>query len=159
MEFLSDQLFNGSKIHVLAIVDAFSRLSPAIDVRQRYRGANVIDTLERMTAVYGVSKTIRVDNGPEFISRDLDLWAWSKGVMLDFSRPGKPTDECIRRILQRQVRAEWIKRNWFLTLDDARSKCEAYRREYNEERPQNAIGNNTPMEFIMSIGHPSRPMI
>ena len=134
MDFLSDQLFGGSRIRVLAIVDAFTRLSPAIDVRQRYRGVDVVDTLERVTANYGMPKTIRLDNGPEFISRDLDLWAWSNGVTLDFSRPGKPTD-------------------------NARSKCESYRREYNEERPHSAIGNKTPVEFIKSIGQPSRSMV
>ena len=159
MDFLSDQLFDGSKIRVLAIVDAFSRLSPAIDVRQRYRGADVVDTLERVTALYGVPKTIRVDNGPELISRDLDLWAWSKGVTLDFSRPGKPTDNAFVESFNGKLRAECIDQNWFLSLDDARSKCEAYRREYNEERPHSAIGNKTPMEFMKSIGQPSRPMV
>jgi len=159
MDFLSDQLFNGSKIRVLAIVDAFSRLSPAIDVRRRYRGIDVVETLRRVTAVYGKPKSIRVDNGPEFISRDLDLWAWSNGVTLDFSRPGKPTDNAFVESFNGKVRAECIDQNWFLSLDDARSKCEAYRREYNEERPHSAIGNKTPMEFIKTIGHPSHPMV
>lgn len=159
MDFLSDQLFNGSKIRVLAIVDAFSRLSPAIDVRQRYRGSDVVDTLQRVTAIYGMPKTIRLDNGPEFISRDLDLWAWSNGVTLDFSRPGKPTDNAFVESFNGKVRAECIDQNWFLSLDDARSKCEAYRREYNDDRPHSAIGNKTPVEFIKSIGQPSRPMV
>jgi putative transposase len=158
MDFLSDQLFNGSKICVLAIVDAFSRLSPAIDVRQRYSGSDVVDTLQRVTAIYGLPKTIRLDNGPEFISRELDLWAWSNGVTLDFSRPGKPTDNAFVESFNGKVRAERIDQNWFLSLDDARSKCEACRREYNEERPQSAIGNKTPVEFIKSIEQPSRAM-
>ena len=158
MDFLSDQLFNGSKIRILAIVDAYSRLSPAIDVRQRYRGSDVVETLQRVTAIYGTPKTIRLDNGPEFISRDLDLWAWSNGVTLDFSRPGKPTDNAFVESFNGKVRAECIDQNWFLSLDDARSKCEAYRREYNEERPHSAIGNKTPVEFKKSIGQPSRPM-
>ena len=159
MDFLSDQLFDGSKIRILAIVDAFSRLSPAIDVRQRYRGSDVVDTLELVTAIYGAPKTIRVDNGPEFISRDLDLWAWSNGVTLDFSRPGKPTDNAFVESFNGKVRAECIDQNWFLSLDDARSKCEAYRREYNEERPHSAIGNKTPVAFMKSIGQPSRAMV
>lgn len=92
LDFAHDQLSNGQKIRVLAIVDAYSRLSPAIDVPQRYKGADVVATLERVTARYGTPKSIRVDNGPEFISKDLDLWAWMNGVTLDFSRPGKPTD-------------------------------------------------------------------
>jgi len=159
MDFLSDQLFDGSKIRILAIVDAFSRLSPAIDVRQRYRGSDVVDTLERVTAIYGAPKTIRVDNGPEFISRDMDLWAWSNGVTLDFSRPGKPTDNAYVESFNGKVRAECIDQNWFLSLDDARSKCEDYRREYNEERPHSAIGNKTPVEFMKTIGQPSRAMV
>jgi putative transposase len=157
MDFLSDQLFDGSKIRILTIVDAFSKLSPSIDVRQRYRGSDVVNTLECVTAVYGLPKSIRVDQGPEFISKDLDLWAWSKGVTLDFSRPGKPTDNAFVESFNGKVRAECIDQNWFLSLDDARSKCEAYRRDYNEERPHSAIGNKTPMELVKSVGQPSHP--
>ena len=92
MDFLSDQLFDSRKIHVLTIVDNFTRVSQAIDVRLSYRGDDVVATLERVASVYGRPKRIRVHNGPEFISQDLDLWAWLHGVDLDFSRPGKPTD-------------------------------------------------------------------
>ncbi len=159
MDFLSDQLFDGSKIRILAIVDAYSKVSPAIDVRQRYRGVDVVDTLERVTAVYGKPRAIRVDNGPEFISKDLDLWAWSNGVTLDFSRPGKPTDNAFVESFNGKVRAECIDQNWFLSLDDAQSKCEAYRREYNEERPHSAIGNKTPMEFMKATGQTSRQVV
>lgn len=158
MDFLSDQLFDGSKIRILTIVDAFYKLSPAIDVRQQYRGRDVVDTLERVTSIYGLPKSIRVDQGPEFISKDLDLWAWSKGVTLDFSRPGKPTDNAFAESFNGKVRAECIDQNWFLTLDDAQSKCEAFRREYNEERPHSAIGKRTPMELMETIEPASRPV-
>src|SRR5690606_8172864 len=89
MDFLSDQLFDGRKIRVLSIVDNFTRLSPALDVRFSYRGSDVVDTLERISARYGRPQRIRVDQGPEFISKDLDLWAYQHDVVLDFSRPGK----------------------------------------------------------------------
>lgn len=92
MDFMSDQLFDGRRIRVLTIVDAFTRLSSAVEVRQSYRGSDVVVTLERVSRTYGKPKTIKVDNGPEFISRDLDLWAYLNGVTLEFSRPGKPTD-------------------------------------------------------------------
>ena len=95
MDFLSDQLFDGRKIRVLTIVDAYSKVSPAIDVRDRYTGADVVATLTRVCRDHGCPRTIRVDNGPEFISRDLDLWAYMNGVTLDFSRPGKPTDNSV----------------------------------------------------------------
>lgn len=103
MDFVHDQLFDGTKIRALTIVDVLSRVSPAIDVRQSYRGANVVETLERGAAAFGYPKTIRVDNGPEFVSKELDLWAYLKGVTLDFSRPGKPDRQRLHRIVQRQV--------------------------------------------------------
>ncbi|MEM7444778.1 MAG: transposase family protein [Pseudomonadota bacterium] len=73
MDFLSDQLLDGSKIRILTIVDAFTKASPAIDVRSRYTGSDAVSTLEHVTAVYGLPGSIRVDLGPEFISKDLEL--------------------------------------------------------------------------------------
>src|SRR5205814_10257481 len=72
MDFVHDQLFDGRKIRVLTIVDTFTRLSPAIEVRQNFRGVDVVDTLERVRQEIGCPKTIRLDNGPEFISKELD---------------------------------------------------------------------------------------
>jgi putative transposase len=92
MDFVHDQLATGRNIRVLTIVDTFSRFSPAVDPRFSYRGGDVVQTLERICKTVGYPKTIRVDLGSEFVSRDLDLWAYQRGVTLDFSRPGKPTD-------------------------------------------------------------------
>lgn len=136
-----DQLFDGRRIRVLTIVDAFSKVSPAIDVRMRYRGSDVVDTLERVKRTYGVPKTIRVDNGPEFISKDLDLWAYMNDVTLDFSRPGKPTNNAFIESFNGKVRSECLNTSWFLSLKEAQSKCEAWRRDYNEVRPHSSIGS------------------
>jgi putative transposase len=145
MDFLSDQLFDGRKVRVLAIVDNFTRVSPAIDVRFSYRGIDVVSTLERIAVEHGRPKCIRVDNGPEFISKELDLWAWRHGVTLDFSRPGKPTDNAFAESFNGKFRSECLNASWFLSLEDAREKCEAWRRDYNEVRPHSAIGHQTPM--------------
>ena len=75
MDFVHDQLATGQKIRVLTVVDTFSRFSPAIDPRFSYRAEDVVATLERVCAATGYPKTIRVDLGSEFVSRDLDLWA------------------------------------------------------------------------------------
>jgi putative transposase len=157
MDFMSDQLFDGRRLRILTVVDAFSRLSPAIDVRQSYRGANVVDTLERVTKVYGVPKTIRVDNGPEFISKALDLWAYINGVTLDFSRPGKPTDNAFIESFNGSFRAECLNASWFLSLEDARSKCEAWRQDYNEVRPHSSIGQKAPIELAKASGQACLP--
>lgn len=76
MDFLSDQLFDGRKIRALSIIGNFTRVSPALDVRTSYRGADVVATLERIAAAYGRPKRIRLNNGLEFISKDLDLWVF-----------------------------------------------------------------------------------
>lgn len=92
MDFVHDQLPAGKKIRVLTIVDTFSRFSPAVEPRFSFRGADVVKTSERVGREHGFPKMIRVDQGTEFVSKDLDLWAYTRGVVLDFSRPGKPTD-------------------------------------------------------------------
>jgi len=92
MDFVHDQLATGRKIRVLTVVDTFSRYVPALDARFSYRGEDVVATLEQVCSQIGYPKTVRVDQGSEFISRDMDLWAYQNGVTLDFSRPGKPTD-------------------------------------------------------------------
>ncbi len=157
MDFMSDQLFDGRRIRILTIVDAFTRLSPAIDVRQKYLGLDVVETLGRVTKVYGLPKTIRVDNGPEFISKDLDLWAYINNVTLDFSRPGKPTDNAFIESFNGKFRAECLNASWFLSLDDARSKCEAWRTDYNEVRPHSSIGHKAPIELARASGQACLP--
>jgi putative transposase len=157
MDFVHDQLFDGTRIRILTIVDTFTRLSPAIDARQNFRGADVVETLERVARQLGYPKTIRLDNGPEFISKELDLWAFMHDVTLDFSRPGKPTDNAFIESLNGKFRAECLNANWFLSLDEARRKCEAWRRDYNEVRPHSAIGNRVPIMLHRASGNPDQP--
>ena len=150
MDFVHDQLVTGSKLRILTIVDTFSRFSPATDPRFSYRGEDVVRTLERVCRRHGYPKTIRVDQGSEFISRDLDLWAYQKGVTLDFSRPGKPTDNAFIESFNGKFRAECLNTHWFMSLDDARSKMEEWRKDYNEIRPHSAIGNKPPVSLMNS---------
>lgn len=92
MDFLHDQLATGRKLRILTIVDRFGRYAPAVVPRFRFRASDVVEVLERVCAEVGYPGSIRVDHGSEFISRELDLWTCMQGVTLDFSRPGKPTD-------------------------------------------------------------------
>jgi putative transposase len=137
MDFVHDQLATGQKIRVLTVVDIFSRFSPVIDPRFSYRAEDVVATLERICVATGYPKTIRVDQGSEFASRDLDLWAYVKGVTLDFSRPGKPTDNAF--------------------IEASHEKLEGWRSYYNEDRPQGAIGNKPPASLMIPAGASSPP--
>lgn len=157
MDFVHDQLATGRKLRILTVVDTYSRLSPVVDPRFSYRGEDVVATLDRACRKIGYPKTIRVDNGSEFISRDMDLWAYQRGVILDFSRPGKPTDNAFIEAFNSKLRSECLNAHWFLSLEDACEKLEAWRRHYNEERPHSAIGNIPPMMLANSAGETSPP--
>ena len=98
-----------------------------------------------------------MDQGPEFVSKALDLWAWLNGVTLDFSRPGKPTDNAFIESFNGSLRAECLNACWFLSLEDAQSKCDAWRSDYNERRPHSSIGQKTPVEFARASGQPWLP--
>jgi putative transposase len=130
MDFVHDQLATGRKLRVLTIVDTFSRFSPAIEPRFNFRGSDVVEVLERVGHQFGFPKAIRVDQGTEFVSRDLDLWAYQRDVT--------PTDNAFIESFNGKFRAECLNAHWFLSPDDARRKCEAWRRDYNEERPHSA---------------------
>ena len=124
MDFVHDQLATGRKIRVLTVIDTFSRYVPALDPRFSYRGEDVVRTLETVCARIGYPKTIRVDQGSEFISRDLDLWAYQRGVTLDFSRPGEPTDNAFIEAFNGCFRSECLNAHWFLSRADAAEKLE-----------------------------------
>ena len=157
MDFVHDQLATGRKLRVLTVVDTFSRFSPVIDPRFSYRGEDVVQTLERTCKRTGYPKAIRVDQGSEFISRDLDLWAYQNDVVLDFSRPGKPTDNAFIESFNGKFRAECLNTHWFMSLEDARKKLEDWRRDYNEVRPHSAIGNKPPITLINRKGATGPP--
>jgi putative transposase len=157
MDFVHDQLATGKKIRVLTVVDTFSRYVPVLDPRFSYRGEDVVRTLERVCARTGYPTTIRVDQGSEFISRDLDLWAYTNGVTLDFSRPGKPTDNAFIEEFNGRFRAECLNAHWFMSLADAQEKLEDWSRYYNEERPHGAIGQKTPVTLLNHDGVASPP--
>jgi putative transposase len=92
MDFVSDALFDGRRLRALTVVDPFTREALAIEVDQRIKGEQVIAAMAPIALLCGAPKSIRVDNGPEFFAKALDRWAYENGVTLDFSQPGKPTD-------------------------------------------------------------------
>ena len=95
----------------------------------------------------GPFQDIRVDNGPDLISKALDRWTYENGVTLDFSRPGKPTDNAFVESFNGRLRNECLNTHCFLLLGDARAKIEAWRRDYNESRPHASLGWLTPIEY------------
>jgi len=147
MDFVADALFDGRRLRTLPVVDNYTSECLAIDVGQSLKGEDVVRVLEQLRMTRGLPKTIKVDNGSEFISKAMDKWAYEHGVELDFSRPGKPTDNAKVESFNGRFREECLNEHWFLSLEDAKGKIEAWRRYYNEDRPHSAQGWMTPAEF------------
>ncbi len=147
MDFVSDQLVDGRRIRALTIMDVFSREAIAIEVGQRMRAENVVEVCNRLVARRGKPKRVFVDNGSEFSGRMFDLWAYHHGVRIEFSRPGKPTDNCFIETFNGSLRDECLNVHWFETLEEAKARIEAWRRDYNESRPHQALREQTPAEF------------
>lgn len=151
MDFMSDTLFDGRRYRVLTIVDCHSRESLAIEPRQSFRAFHVMEALDRIARKRGLPKTIRCDNGPEFAGRVLDQWAFFNQVQLDFSRPATPTDNAFIESFNASVRKELLNASWFTSLADARLRMDAWRKEYNEDRPHTSLKNQTPREYARAV--------
>jgi putative transposase len=149
MDFVMDALFDGRRFRSLTIVDNYSRECLEIEVGQSLKGEDVVRVMERLRLIKNiVPKRIKVDNGSEFISKALDKWAYENGVVLDFSRPGKPTDNAFIESFNGSFRDECLNVNWFLSLEDAWEKIQAFKEDYNHFRPHSALGNMTPIEAL-----------
>ena len=147
MDFVVDSLFDGRRFRALTIVDNYSRECLAIEAGQSLKGVDVAGIMDRLTAQRGVPERIQCDNGSEFVSKAMDRWAYENGVMMDFSRPGKPMDNALVESFNGSLRDECLNVNWFLSIDDAREKIERWRIDYNEFRPHSSLGGLTPSQF------------
>jgi putative transposase len=147
MDFVADQLQDGRRFRCLTIVDIYTRESVTIEVGQSLKGEDVVRGLNRIKSERGVPKMLFCDNGSEFTSHAMDLWAYQNEVKIDFSRPGKPTDNAFVESFNGTFRAECLNAHWFANLLEAKQIIEAWRQEYNESRPHRSLGERTPNEF------------
>lgn len=150
MDFVQDALFNGSRFRILSIVDNYSKKCLGLAVGKSMKGADVVDQLEGIKLLEGlIPERIQCDNGSEFISKEVDRWAYENGVTLDFSRPGKPTDNPYVESFNGKFRDECLSVNWFLSLDDAKEKIHSWKNDYNFFRPHSSLEDLSPEEFII----------
>jgi putative transposase len=147
MDFVHDYLADGRRLRTLNIVDAFTRECLAVEVDTSLPSARVVRVLDRLLWHLGLPESLRVDNGPEFISMTLDRWAFQHGVVLDFIQPGKPTQNAHVESFNGRFRDECLAQAHFPTLARARAEIELWRVDYNCNRPHSALGYKTPKTF------------
>lgn len=147
MDFVHDHLTDRRPIRAFNVVDAFTRECLGIEVDTSLPARRVVTVLDRLVWAYGLPASLRVDNGPEFISTALDAWAHRHGVKLDFIQPGKPTQNAHVESFNGRFRDECLAQAHFPTLARARVEIELWRVDYNERRPHSALGYETPKTF------------
>ena len=144
MDYVSDSLASGRTIRTLTIVDTFTRKCLAMEVDTSLPGTRVRRVLEQLAQQRLRPEEIRVDNGPEFVSRAVSAWCEENRLRLWHIQPGKPMQNGHIESFNGRLRDECLNANWFTSLGDARHKIEAWRKDYNENRPHSALNYRSP---------------
>jgi len=140
------------KFRILTVVDVHSREGLAFEVDYRLKAENVVEVLNCLLRQRGAPKFLFADNDAEFTGHLVDLWAYHHNIRIDFSRPGKPTDNAFIEIFNGSLRDECLNLHWFDNLAEAMRLIEVWRIDYNVSRPHMGIGNIPPKEYALQVG-------
>jgi len=151
MDFVSDCVSGGKVIRILTVVDDCTRECLAMEVDTSLGGLRVCRVLDRIASERGLPEAIVLDNGPEFRGRALAAWSEERGVRLEFIQPGKPVQNAYAESFNGRLRDECLNANWFTSLSDARRKIEAWRLDYNQQRPHSSLHYMPPAEFARTV--------
>ena len=145
---MSDSLSCGKRFRTLNVLDDFNRESLSIEVDFSLPATRVTRVLEQIASARGYPKFLRVDNGPEFISKTLAQWCQKNQVMLNHVEPGKPAQNGYIERFNRTYREDVLDQYWFKDLNEVRQMTEQWMVIYNGERPHSSLQNQTPWEFL-----------
>jgi putative transposase len=148
IDFMHDSLWNGRTYRLLNILDDYNRQVLAIEVDSSIPAQRVIRVLERLKEVRGLPKMIRVDNGPEFISKMMDFWCHQNKIELAFIQPGEPTQNAYIERFNGSLRRELLNAYIFKTIGEVKEKTYYWMKDYNENRPHKALNYKVPLEVI-----------
>lgn len=151
MDFVFDRSADGRVIKSLTVVDDATHEAVAIRPEHAISGLGVTRILDRLAKTRGLPRIIRTDNGKEFCGRAMLTWAHQRGVTLRLIEPGKPNQNAYIESFNGRLRDECLNEHWFLNLAHAQVLIEAWRREYNEERPKKALGGLTPAAYAKQL--------
>jgi putative transposase len=149
-DFMSDALITGRRFRTFNVVDDFNREVLAIEIDLNIPSLRVIRVLDKIAQIRGYPDKLRLDNGPEFISIAMAEWAQSHGVKLEFIEPGKPTQNSYIERFNRTYRTEVLSMYVFKNLMEVRNITETWIKEYNEERPHQALDSMTPVQYRLN---------
>ena len=148
MDFVSDVLTNGRRFRVLNIIDDFNREAIAMEIATSMPAERVINILEKVIWCSGKPESIRVDNGPEFIAELFKSWCSGNGIKIKYIQPGKPTQNSFIERFNGSYRRGVLDSYLFDNLNQVRELTQNWMRDYNEDRPHEALGDLSPIEYL-----------
>ena len=151
MDFVFDRTADGRVIKCLTVVDDATHEAVAIVPERAIGGISLTRSLDRLATARGLPKAIRTDNGKEFCGKAMLTWAHERGVKLFLIEPGKPNQNAYVESFNGRFRDECLNENWFTSLPHAKAVIEAWRREYNEERPKKGLNGLTPAAYAQQL--------
>jgi len=146
-DFVFDACANGQQLKCLTVIDEYTREALAIDVAGSIRSGRVIEVLAQLVNVHGAPRSIKSDNGPEFVSHAILRWLTDGGIDCVLSDPGKPWQNGTDESFNGKLRDECLSMEWFRNRQEAVHIIETWRRHYNEVRPHSSLDYLTPIEF------------
>jgi putative transposase len=146
-DFMSDALYQGSRFRLLNVNDDFNRESVAIEVDTSLRAERLVRLFERLKVERGLPDMLRVDNGPEFLGQVFVDWCQANGVLIDYIEPGKPNQNAFIERFNRSLRNEVLNLYLFRNLGEVREIISQWRKQYNEDRPHDALGGLPPVVY------------
>lgn len=163
MDFMSDALTSGHKIRSFNILEDFNRECLGIMLGKNMPTKAVTNYLDFIISFKGCPQTIRVDNGPEFTSKEFITWANRRQIVVNHIQPGKPAQNGYIERFNRTYRESVLDLYLFDSVEEAQIITDEWLVKYNHMRPHEALGNLTPIEFLKKLrsldGMPSNELM
>lgn len=159
MDFMSDSMTGNRRFRTFNVMDDCSREVLAIEVDTSISSKRVIRTLDRVIEIQGKPEVIRVDNGPEFTSKDFSLWAKEKEIHIQYIQPGRPMQNGYIERFNRLYREAVLDAYLFFDLYQVRELTQDWMEEYNHKRPHESLGNLTPVEYKILAGQKKKAQV
>ena len=161
-DFVMDQTSDGKRLKILPVVDEFTRECLTIEVERSMVAEDVVSTLEYLFEIKGEPEHIRSDNGPEFIAEAVRSWLARRGSKTLYIAPGSPWENAYSESFNSRFRDEFLNREVFASLKEAKVLIEDHRQESNDHRPHSSLNYQTPAAFAATwcqpIEAPPRPV-
>jgi len=152
IDFMSDALTSGRKFRTLNVLDDFNRECLGIKISNCLPARCVIEYLDFISQFRGYPKKIRVDNGPEFIAKEFELWAEKRGIAILHIQPGKPAQNAYIERFNRTYREDVLDLYMFDSIEEVQKITDDWLDDYNKNRPHQSLNNLAPLEFSRVTG-------